>query len=91
MPLVHRHGDSRICDATTVVVGQSDVTVAGRLWAVEGDINSHGGGALIPSFSDVTINGKPVIIHAPDNASPDGHGHINPTTSGHAEDVSCYG
>lgn len=75
MPLAHRHGDSRACGATTVVTGQSTVTINGKLWAVLGDPNSHGAGNLINSISSVTINGKPIIIHAPNIATVDNQGH----------------
>jgi len=70
MPPVHRHGDARTCGATTIVTGQSTVRSDGKLWAVEGDQNSHGGGQLIAS-SSVYIEGKRVVVHRPDNASPD--------------------
>jgi uncharacterized Zn-binding protein involved in type VI secretion len=58
----HRHGDARICGASTIVSGQSLLTVDGQLWAVHGDNNSHGGGALISTHSWLTINGKGVIV-----------------------------
>jgi hypothetical protein len=61
-----------VCGATTVVTNQSTVYSEGKLWAVEGDQNSHGGGALIASQTAVKIEGKSVIVHKPDNASPDG-------------------
>jgi hypothetical protein len=87
MPPAHRHGDARACGATTVVVGQSTVYVDGRLWAVEGDINSDGDGQLIASVSTVLIEGKKVIVHAPDDAAPDdlcipiGGPHCEPKTA----------
>lgn len=71
MPPVHRHGDARTCGATTVVVGQSSTYSEGKLWAVEGDPNSHGDGALSASVNSVVIEGKKVIVHAPDSAAPD--------------------
>jgi hypothetical protein len=71
MPPAHRHGDPRTCGATTVVVGQGSTFVDGKLWAVEGDINSHGDGQLIASVATVLIEGKKVIVHAPDDAVPD--------------------
>jgi len=71
MPAAHREGDARICGAATVVTGQGFVRVNGKLWAVEGDPNNHGGGALIASISHVRISGKRVIVHAPDTAEPD--------------------
>jgi hypothetical protein len=94
MKPAHRHGDSRICRATTVVTGQSTVTVDGKLWAVKGDPNTDGGGALINTTgSSVTINGIPVIVHGPDNADSDRllfPPHDNPKTAGGAASVFCY-
>ena len=66
----------------------------GKLWAVEGDPNTHGNGALIAS-SSVKINGKRVIVHRPDNAQPDNlcplaNGeHCNPKTAQGSADVYC--
>src|SRR3954451_20498605 len=71
MPPSHRHGDPRVCGASTVVVGQSTTYVDGKLWAVAGDPNTDGDGGLIPSGSTVNIEGKLVIVHAPDNANAD--------------------
>jgi uncharacterized Zn-binding protein involved in type VI secretion len=54
------------------------------LIAVEGDENTHGGGALIAaggsSPGKVTINGKAVIVH-PSPAQPDNFGHPAPPTA----------
>lgn len=96
MPAAHLHGDTRICGATTIVTGQSTVYVNGKLWAVDGDANSHGGGQLQASGSTVIINGKPVIVNAPDSASPDGlcpipgGPHCAPATASGSGDVSAY-
>ena len=93
MPLAHRHGDARVCGATTVVTGQSTVTINGQLWAVEGDPNTHLEGGLIASGSTVTINGKKVIVNQPDQAVADTIGfppHDNPMTAGSCASVSCY-
>lgn len=87
MPNSHVHGNSRACGATTIVVGQTFVTVNGKLWAVEGDINTDGGGALSSSHSWLTINGKGVIVNG-DSAAPDslcpipGGAHCNPDATG---------
>ena len=70
MAYSHRQDDSRICGATTIVVGQDFVTVEGKLWAVENDPNTDGGGGLNHSQSYVTIDGRLVIL-AGDSASPD--------------------
>jgi len=94
MKQAHRHGDSRICGATTVVTGQSTVTVDGKLWAVKGDPNTDRGGALINTTgSSVTINGIPVIVDGPDNAGSDNllfPPHNNPKTEDGAASVFCY-
>lgn len=89
MPAAHRHGDSRACGATTIVVGQSFCKVNGKLWSVNGDPDSHGAGALhAGGASFVKINGIPVIVvgdsAAPDNLCPPlGGAHCAPSaTSG---------
>jgi len=72
MAQVHRQGDLRDCGATTIVNGQKFVYADGKLWAVDGDPNSHGGGNLIPSIVNaIYINGKKVIVVG-DQAEPDG-------------------
>ena len=90
----HRHGDKRACGATTVVQGQSTVTINGKLWAVEGDPNTHLNGNLNNTTgSSVTINGKPVIVHGPDLAKvPDNQGHApdETKTADGAASVFCY-
>ena len=47
MPFAHRDKDSRDCGASTIVSNQKTTKVNGKLWAVEGDPNDHGNGALI--------------------------------------------
>jgi hypothetical protein len=97
MPPAHRHGDLRVCGATTDVVGQSKVKVNGKLWAVKDDPNTHGNGKLINSGTTVRIEGKFVIVHAADSASaddkciPEGPPHCSPDTAQGSDDVSCYG
>lgn len=66
----HRHGDSRVCGATTIVDGQSFVTIEGKLWAVDKDPNSHGAGNLNTSRTWITIDGKGVICKG-DSAAAD--------------------
>jgi len=95
MPKVHLNGQGRICGAVTTVTEQSSVWVDGELWAVHGDPNSHGLGGLIASATDVYIEGKLVIMHAPDSASPDGScpfppDHCNPKTSEGYDGVLLY-
>jgi hypothetical protein len=83
----HRDQDARRCGATTIASGQNFVTVDNKLWAVNGDNNTDGGGALISSQTWVTIEGKGIIINN-DNAAPDtlcftvGGDHCNPIADG---------
>ena len=76
----HRHGDARVCGATTIVQGQSNVFVNGKLWAVRGDPETHGNGQLINSGTSVTIHGIPVIVNRPDLAADDNVPHASPLT-----------
>lgn len=83
MPQIHRQNDLRSCGATTITT-QDFVSVGGKLVAVQGDLDSHGGGGLIAGLgSFVTINNKPVIVVG-DSANPDslcpllGGNHCNP-------------
>ncbi|MDP2358642.1 MAG: hypothetical protein Q8M31_21665 [Beijerinckiaceae bacterium] len=89
MAFAHRHGDARVCGASTIVTGQNFVTVEGQLWAVHGDPNSHGAGDLISSRSWITIDGKPIIVQgdaaAADNLCPIvGGPHCAPSAVGHS-------
>lgn len=96
MPAAHRDTDLRVCGATTTVVGQSTVSVNGLLWAVENDTCTHGNGQLNPSGSTVIIEGKPVIVHSPDDADPDnlcpvvGPPHCDPDTAAGSPNVFAY-
>lgn len=90
MPKAHRHGDKRVCGASTVVQNQSTVFVNGKLWAVENTINDHGNGQLIPTGHTVFVEGKPVIVHTPDHAKPDNAGHPDPMTAQGSDDVYAY-
>jgi hypothetical protein len=95
MPGVHRQDDSRFCGATTIVTGQSTVYVEGKLVAVEGDMNSHGGGALQSVYGDgsVTIENKKIIVAVGDKAAGDNKKHPAPPTDpkGHSSTVIVYG
>jgi hypothetical protein len=95
MPGAHRHADSRFCGATTTVVGQNAVVVENRLWAVQGDPNTHGQGLLIASYGDpcVTIAGKLVICAVGDTAGGDRQEHSPGQTDpkGHSNLVVVYG
>lgn len=79
---VHRHGDSRNCGASTIVIGQSNVFINGKLCSVEGDINTHQNGQLIASHSSVKINNKSIIIVG-DISQLDNLGHISIASSGY--------
>jgi hypothetical protein len=95
MPPVHRNGDPRTCGAATTVVGQSTTYAEGKLWAVEGDPNNHGGGALIASGDRVRIEGKRVIINRPDDAQADNlcpidnGAHCFPQTAGGSDKTNA--
>lgn len=98
MPGAHRHQDTRRCDGTTNVTGQTNVFVNNKLWAVEGDqCLAHGpGGALrqIYGAGNVYINNKKVICALGDTASDSdsvGHepGPVDP--KGHSTNVIVYG
>lgn len=97
MPPAHRQGDPRVCGATTVVVNQDFCYVDNELWAVEGDLDLHGDGQLIPTYSGVYINNLPVIVHTPDQANPDdlcyfiGPPHCDPYTAGGSPETYAYG
>jgi hypothetical protein len=94
---IHRHGDSRICGATTRS-SSPNVRINGRFVALNGDTNSHGGGALRATVTvgKVRANSKPVII-VNDPASPDGlcpvvgAPHCNPKATGHSPNVRAGG
>lgn len=95
MPGVHRNGDTRKCGGTTQVSGQSNVYVNGELWAVEGDVCTHGSGDLVANYGsqNVYINGKLVICAVGDQATDDNLGHVGPGQTdplGHSYDVIVY-
>ena len=85
--IVHRQDDSRACGATTVVTGQTTVKAGGKLIAVDGDLNNHGGGALQAATNKVYINGK-MVVNVGDSADPDdlcipvGGAHCAPAATG---------
>ncbi|MDP6585251.1 MAG: hypothetical protein QF535_11375 [Anaerolineales bacterium] len=59
----HREGDLRSCGAVTVSLIPENVLVYvnGQRFAIDGDPNSHGAGALIASTNNVFINGTRVV------------------------------
>jgi uncharacterized Zn-binding protein involved in type VI secretion len=97
MPAAHRQGDTRVCGAATIVVGQGTTYVDGRLWAVKDDINTDGDGQLIPTGSSVFIQGKLVIVNTPDHAQMDdlcipiGAPHCDPMTAAGSGATFAYG
>ncbi len=95
MPGAHRHGDSRTCGATTIVQ-QTTVFVNDRLWSIQGDPNTDGGGALIATIA-TTIeieNVNPIVLGdpaAPDDLCPiKGGEHCTPNTSSASSDVEAH-
>lgn len=74
MPGAHRNDDKRFCNAKTVVVGQSSVFVNNKLWAVEGDVDTHcfeGELEAIYGPKNVYIENKLVICAIGDAARSD--------------------
>lgn len=102
MPGCHREGDLRFCGANTVNVAQQTVFVNGKLWACEGDPNSHmaspntANGALISIYGRQNIfigNTKLLAIVAiGDSANTDGQGHPFPPSDPleGSVNVICY-
>ena len=90
MTAVHRDTDARICGAATTVAGNSTVKVNGLLASVNGDPNSHGGGAISASTARVFVEGK-MIVEVGDAAAPDAicpiPPHCNPVTASGSPDV----
>ena len=78
MVAVHRHSDTRVCGATTVVGGQTTVFANSLLIAVNGDPDSHGGGGLIAGSNKVFINGIAVVNNTPDGSAADNLCPISP-------------
>lgn len=94
MPKAHRLNDERFCGAVTTPVSQSTVFVNGKLWALQGDPDSHGAGNLICVYGpkNVFINGKHVIVAVGDQAAPDNFPHLPPDTypKGSSPNVYVY-
>lgn len=95
---VHRHSDARVCGATTIVSGQSNVYVNNLLASVLGDANTHGNGKLTATINDSTvyINNLKVVLKGsaatPDlKAPPFGPPHVNPKAVGASGDVFACG
>lgn len=94
MPGAHRHGDNRFCSATTEVTNQSTVFVEDKLWAVQGDKNTHERGDLVAKYGGLNVYNEDilVIVAVGDEAVPDNAGHpkgpVNP--SGRSSTVFSY-
>ncbi len=92
MPLkkVHRHDDARVCGATTIATDHK-VFANNKLIAVNGDVNSHGGGALVAGSNNVYAGGKKVVNHTPDGSAADSlcplAPHCAPVTAAGSPDV----
>ena len=88
---IHRHGDSRLCGATTTVTGQSTVYANGKLVSVNGDPNTDGAGALSAGSNNVYAGGKKVVNHTPDGSAADSlcplAPHCAPVTAAGSPDV----
>ena len=90
---IHRQDDARSCGALTVTKNNR-VRANGNFISVEGDTNTHGGGALraTQTAGKVRVGGIPVII-LDDPASPDseclipGSAHCNPKASSASPNV----
>jgi len=99
MALCHRIGDLRACGAETIAgPNQSGlVIVDGEPWAVNGDIDTHGSGALISTLATfITINGIPVVVVGdqafPDNLCPrPGGSHCDPFASSGSSLITVVG
>ena len=87
MAAIHRHDDARTCGATTVVTTNSTVFANGVLISVNGNANSHGGGALTAGSNHMYCHSTLVVNNTPDGAAADslcpplGGAHCSPSTA----------
>ena len=94
MPAIHRHEDARTCGATTVVSGNTTVYANSKLISINGNVNSHGAGALTAGSGDVFIGGIAIVNNTPDGAAADslciplGGAHCSPSTAAGSPDVN---
>lgn len=92
MPGAHRDTDSRTCGATTVSAQSKKVYVNGFLWSINGDPNSHGGGALTAATNNVFIGGT-AVCNSNDGAGADalcvplGGAHCGPSANTGSDNV----
>lgn len=88
----HRDTDLRACGATTVSAQSKNVYVNGKLWSINGDPNTDGGGSLIAAVKNVYIGGT-MVVNQGDSASPDalcpipGGPHCAPSATGASGNV----
>ncbi len=78
---IHRIGDLRTCGASTVPTGagaQRKVFINGQIVALNGDVNTHGGGVLQATTARMLVNGIPVV-RMDDPSTPDA---LCPTAGG---------
>ena len=93
MPAVHRHGDARACGATTIVSTNSTVFCNGELISVNGNVNTHGAGALIAGSAHMYCHSTLVVNNTPDGAAADslcpsaGGAHCAPVTAAGSPNV----
>jgi len=89
---VHRNTDDRKCGATTIVSGQSTVFVNNLLISVNGDENTHGGGAISAACNNVFVENK-LVARVGNDASQDalcpvvGGDHCNPSVTSGSSNV----
>jgi uncharacterized Zn-binding protein involved in type VI secretion len=88
MPAIHRHTDARACGATTIVSGQGTVYANSLLVSVNGDVNTHGAGALVAGSDNVFAGGKAVVNNTPDLAATDSLDHTNTQTAAGSSNVN---
>ena len=91
MPAVHRHGDARVCGATTIVSTNSTVFCNGELIAVNGNVNTHGAGALSAGSAHMYCHSTLVVNNTPDGSAADAlcpiPPHCAPITAGGSTNV----
>jgi uncharacterized Zn-binding protein involved in type VI secretion len=75
LAIIHRNGDTRACGAATIA-SQSKLTFGGQAAALQGDVESHSGGAFNNSGRPITYQGK-TLIAVGDSAAADVPLHNN--------------
>lgn len=96
MPGCHRNGDSRYCGAATIVSGQSTVFVNNRLWAVNGDPDTHDGAPLEAVYPSKNVYIQNILVicapgdHAGAEPIPPFHGPPATWPAGHSDNTYVY-